>query len=693
MQIAGLKVKNFKRFEDREFAFLPGINVVFGDNETGKSTLLSAIITALFIDPATRSKALFDKILPWQGTSDMQLSMTIHEDAQEYELIKNFQSRTANLKNLKTGKILDDNKLVQEAVEKLTKIPTASIYRATALVRQTEMAKVESSEDLQAAVQSSISGAGSVDIQKVKKKIASDVNDLIVGLNRPAKNPGRIKYLQDQIKQFTQEYAGAKGKWEKVIQAKTSGIESGESLADYDKKIEILEQLMENQKIFENANRELERIEVELKEVQELIMRVSDLEIQANKTEAQIGKYLKYDMDKLDSDVDAVTALEAQINAKTDMVGQLEVQSLKAEQVKKPSYGAYLLPAVWFLGGLVGAILVSVYLGALMVVGVLFGIYAYLKSRTTGAKRKDPDSQQRQVNSSMEEDKIQIQRILKKYGVANKKDFFSKKVRYITLLEEKKMLAQEIKGILGPKDLKSIKSTQVELMTSKKEIEVNELTDEVKNSQLNAQEYLRKRREVDSIKIKRKNFERKQTESEVRIEDSDVDADTVVFLEENLESAKSALAQAQEDLKVLELVSEAIEKSTAELSSEYEGTVVETIRADLPGITDKRYENVRIRKDFGIEVFSKEKDDWVDPTESLSAGTIDQIYFLYRLALLKVIEGVPKVPLLLDDPFVTFDKKRLQETKNILEREAKTRQILLFTHDDDFKEWGNLVAI
>jgi uncharacterized protein YhaN len=48
---------------------------------------------------------------------------------------------------------------------------------------------------------------------------------------------------------------------------------------------------------------------------------------------------------------------------------------------------------------------------------------------------------------------------------------------------------------------------------------------------------------------------------------------------------------------------------------------------------------------------------------------------------------------LLDDTFVTFDSKRLEQTRKILEREAKERQIMLFTHSQAFSDWGHVVGV
>ena len=79
---------------------------------------------------------------------------------------------------------------------------------------------------------------------------------------------------------------------------------------------------------------------------------------------------------------------------------------------------------------------------------------------------------------------------------------------------------------------------------------------------------------------------------------------------------------------------------------------------DLATVTDGRYRRVRVDdKTLDIEVHAPEKGDWV-PVSSLSQGTLDLVYLVARLGLVRLVTGDRRPPLVFDDPFVTLDDAR-----------------------------------
>jgi DNA repair exonuclease SbcCD ATPase subunit len=95
-------------------------------------------------------------------------------------------------------------------------------------------------------------------------------------------------------------------------------------------------------------------------------------------------------------------------------------------------------------------------------------------------------------------------------------------------------------------------------------------------------------------------------------------------------------------------------------------------------ITGSKYSEIIIEEDMSIGIFDPNNKMKVN-IDSLSAGTIDQIYFAVRVALVDILSKDKKSPILLDDCFTQYDRGRLLNSVNILSEIGKNRQIILFT--------------
>ncbi|RAL25735.1 AAA family ATPase [Thermoflavimicrobium daqui] len=98
-------------------------------------------------------------------------------------------------------------------------------------------------------------------------------------------------------------------------------------------------------------------------------------------------------------------------------------------------------------------------------------------------------------------------------------------------------------------------------------------------------------------------------------------------------------------------------------------------------ITEGKYERIFMEpqeKEWKVVVPESNEQK---PIEQLSTGTIDQIYFALRLAMLELYSEMTKtfLPIILDDSFVHFDYDRLQKTLQLLLQLAKSHQIILCT--------------
>lgn len=82
-----LKLKNFKQHKDLEVVFTDGLNVIAGDNGAGKSTVLKAILYALFGASAAGTK---QHLSTWGSDETMEVRLTMTLNGTHLSMLRSF---------------------------------------------------------------------------------------------------------------------------------------------------------------------------------------------------------------------------------------------------------------------------------------------------------------------------------------------------------------------------------------------------------------------------------------------------------------------------------------------------------------------------------------------------------------------------------------------------------------------------
>ena len=96
-------------------------------------------------------------------------------------------------------------------------------------------------------------------------------------------------------------------------------------------------------------------------------------------------------------------------------------------------------------------------------------------------------------------------------------------------------------------------------------------------------------------------------------------------------------------------------------------------------ITAGRYAEIRLDENMVPSVLVDRR-RWV-PAESFSKGTVDALYLALRTALTKIRDDGRTLPLMLDDPFVHLDQRRLATALNMVDLASADGQLVLFSHN------------
>ena len=94
MKINSLHLTHFGCFHQKRMELQPGINVIYGENEAGKSTIHRFIGAMLFGVERLRGKGSkkdeYSRYQPWEQGKNYEGSMEITHEGRVYRLIRNF---------------------------------------------------------------------------------------------------------------------------------------------------------------------------------------------------------------------------------------------------------------------------------------------------------------------------------------------------------------------------------------------------------------------------------------------------------------------------------------------------------------------------------------------------------------------------------------------------------------------------
>lgn len=133
----------------------------------------------------------------------------------------------------------------------------------------------------------------------------------------------------------------------------------------------------------------------------------------------------------------------------------------------------------------------------------------------------------------------------------------------------------------------------------------------------------------------------------------------------------------QEKLESIREAKERIQQIATEIRNSFAFHLNDNCGHALAEITNGRYDSLWI--DDKLQIYVNAKEGFF-PLEQASTGTIDQLYLALRLsiALLLQRENQEYLPLLFDDSFAMYDERRLSASLSYLKK-AYPAQILLFT--------------
>ncbi|MDF2943006.1 MAG: hypothetical protein K0S01_1864 [Herbinix sp.] len=674
MLFTKLKLNYFGRFQDRELELKPGINLVYGENEAGKSTIHTFIKGMLFGIERMRGRGsaskedVYTRYLPWDYPGAFNGSMDILIGEKEYRLQRSFHTTDKNftILDLSTGR---EVKLKEGLISELFPGLMESTFKNTISIEQL---KAQTDADLAAQVRNymanlSITKSKEVNVAKAVSLLTEQRKQL-----EPSQSTTVLKALQVEIEEGL-------SKEERIDQLT---IQLRDLLAEEQELVRQKEAVAGS--VDNEATKQMEQLPAiieKYRSYQDLIRQGTLLETQSSELQAKIILWDKEQQSAgtLKEDIQEVEKLRAELLDREKYGLELQREKDNLQNEGKRNIFISLLPAC------VVAVLIMLITGfhsiGIVVSAVLFlvGIIAYIALGSSNSKKQQILSTKSSVFEQQKvTDKSKINNILQRNQVSHieelagkqeeiLKDFYALK----NALEQQKDLEKRKNDLEDNRD--AIYETIMKYMQHF--IPEEELST---NSMQRLQEEIRLRKQETSGKLMQ--ITQQYESCKLRIEKLKWEISTLEGNEEQLLKNKDRYGELEQqqkesavELEAIKLALTSIQELSTDIHDSFGQQLNLAVSEVISEVTEKKYTDLKV--DEKLEVKVGWNGDYV-LLDRLSAGTIDQVYFALRLAVADLLLGKDEIPLLLDDSFALYDEMRV---KAALTRIAQRKQIILFT--------------
>jgi len=693
MRITRLSLTDVKRHAQLDIRPAAGLTIVRGPNEAGKSTVHEALEMVLF-RKADANREDVRSIHRWGTEAHPEIVLEFEVDGRQGRLVKRFAGPRAEAELTLDGQTTRDFALIQEEVAAITGIPNEAFFRATASVGHAELSAVASDEPaisdrLQKAISGADRGTG-----KAKKKLDAAIHRY---RTEGHKNSGLLRSVREAIGLLETELATGE---QALARLETDRAQWAEAHA----RREALDtQLTREQADLAEASR-AEALATQRDEAQERYLklkRAAELVEEADGLRRELPTTMSLPV--LRSAVGRAANLDYEISeleAEQDV--DVEASRTVESAVAPPHPGRWLVLAVVFLvaAALFGSLVGGLPGGAGLMVCVVISLGALAQAYRVASRRRqrvlahdlaqDSATRRQEMQRAQEERfrrrRRELELLLEEFDVP---DVAAAEALLATMEQRTERLAHiegELRGL-------GVQERSVRRLVEARDQAADD-TERASHALAGMGDLGREpaavrqaaQRLVEQTQPARDRSRSEEDQAQGRVDANLVDAELVADLAERLAAARERQAELQRRVLVYEATRQAIEvaeqatlKTAARYLEEHMGPAVERV-------TGGRYREVQVDdQSLAFRVRAPETGTLVDARQ-LSQGTSDQLFLAARLGLVRLVTMDRRPPIILDDPFVTFDEERARRALELLKEVATEQgfQVLLLTCSDRF---------
>ncbi len=640
MKINKLKINSYGKLREKEINLDKNINIIYGENESGKSTLLKFIINSFYgisKNKKGREFSDFDRYNPWNA-EDFSGKLEYELDNEEkYEVYRDFKKKNPkifneNMEDISKQYNIDKNK-GNEFFYEQTKVDE-NLFLSTIVVNQQEVKLEKGEQNILIQKIANLVGTGddNVSFKKAIDRINKRQLDEI-GTERSREKPiniiGKEILKLENEKEELEKYEDIKYEIEENKNNLIQEILELENENNFLKEIKILNEneKLENEKIKIKENIKIENIEkINLLKNELNKIKINNKNIlELNKEKMIKNNKIKLEKNKLNKKLILIFILLLIINI-------LQFIFIKNNIIKY----IFLLTVPTFL------------------------IFSIILKNKLNKKIK--------IEENIEKNNL--------INLENIKNEMKKKENEINLLEENNNnLENEINKLKNNFNLK-----------------INLEKEKIKNKYLNK---LEKNKINNLINLENINFEIEKLQN--KINNKKIQLHTLNLDKENIEPKIDNLSKIQERLvnnnekmvnlkkleKSMNLAKEVINYAYERMKNTVTPKFTQNLSENISNITNEKYTKVMFNEDEGL-IVELENGEYV-PVSRLSIGTIDQLYLSLRLSMVEDLSE-ERMPIILDEAFAYYDTKRLENILKYISEKYSEHQVIIFTCTNREKE-------
>lgn len=640
MKINKIKINSYGKLKEKEVKLKDEINIIYGKNESGKSTLLNFIVNSFYgISKNKKGKEYSDveKYTPWLGEEFSGKLEYELNNKNKYEIYRDFKKKNPkifneNMEDISKEFNIDKSK-GNEFFYEQTKVDE-ELFLSTVVVGQQEVKLGKQEQNILVQKIANLVGTGDDNVSY--KRAIDRINRRLldeIGTQRSREKPINIinKKIEDleQKKQELEKYEDIKYE----IEENKNKLE--EEISDLNNKNNLLKEI----KII-NEKEKIEKEKIKIKE-------------NIKKENIEKIKLIKEKINKIKNENKNIFEIN---NEKTK--NNKKINNEKNKLNKKIIIIFIFLLIINFLQFIFIKNKLINYIFLLTVPMTL--IYFIISKNKLNKKIKKQKNIDENNLKNIEKINLEINNLNNE----------------INLLEKNNNnLEKEINNLKSNLNLK-----------------INLEKEKIKNKYLNK---IEKSEIINFINLENINYEIEKLQNEIN--NKKIRSHTLELDQKNIEPKLDNLSKIEEELVnnnermstlnklnlSFELAKEILAESYEEMRNTVTPKFTQELSKNISEITEKKYSKIMFNDEQGL-IVELESGNYV-PASKLSIGTIDQLYLSLRLSMIDELSE-ENLPIILDEAFAYYDTERLTNILKYLDEKYKTHQIILFTCTNREKE-------